>query len=192
MVNHDKISIKTKRLKIEPLRLNSLLLITESAYLYSRVHHLEYRGFSFDEETRTVIKDELIPKLSNNSDKWYYHTMWLIIELSSNVIVGSFCFYGEPNSKNEIEIGYGISPGFQNNGFMSEVFGGLSIWAIKRKIYYIVARCDRSNIASFKVLIKSGFDLLDTRDNLYHWKLSLMELNSLGWFTTSSEFNNTE
>jgi hypothetical protein len=74
---------------------------------------------------------------------------------------------------------------------MSEVFGGLSIWASKRPINFIAARCKLSNIASIKVLINSGFDLIDSEDGLYYWKLKLTENNSSGCFTSSPDFKNT-
>lgn len=57
---------------------------------------------------------------AGDAEHYLFHTFWLLIERAGNEVVGSACFKGAPNADGEIEIGYGLEPGWEKQGYMSE------------------------------------------------------------------------
>ena len=89
-------------------------------------------------------------------------------------MVGDLCFVGEPNENGEIEIGYGTYEEFQNRGFMTEAVDGMIQWAKKQPaVKSIIADTDKSNTASYLVLLKNGFIKTGETDLLLKWQLIL-------------------
>lgn len=89
-------------------------------------------------------------------------------------MIGDLCIVGEPNSKGEIEIGYGTYDEFQGKGYMTEIVGGIIEWSKKQIIVHaITASTDKTNTASFKVLEKNNFTKIGESETLFHWKLQL-------------------
>ena len=101
--------------------------------------------------------DEFIMKYSVNSTgevgNWKQYGIYMI---DSNELAGD-CGYC-PDSENEAEIGYTISPGFQRRGLGTETVKALTDHLFKKKgIKKIIARTDPDNISSNKLLDKLGF-----------------------------------
>ena len=91
-------------------------------------------------------------------------------------MIGDLCIVGEPNSKGEIEIGYGTYDEFQGKGYMTEIVGGIIEWAKKQIIVQaITASTDKTNTASFKVLEKNNFTKIGETETLFHWKLQIKD-----------------
>ena len=117
-------------------------------------------------ETFPVFKELL---MENGSDGF---NMWLIIEKENNRIIGSAGYIGKPDSEGNIEIGFGIIPSRRGKGFCSESVKKLLEWGLSNdNVNGITARCDKSNIASRKTIMKLGFEYLKEEDNLLTWKL---------------------
>lgn len=101
----------------------------------------------------------------DNTKNYFYYTYWIVIYNEEYLMVADICFKGEPNSKGEIEIGYGTYPDFQLKGFMTEAIAGLINWAFEQKgVNSILAETDPNNIASQRVLKKNGF-IIETQTN---------------------------
>lgn len=141
--------------------MNSSIIKIETSRL---VIHL-----SNDSEMRTIIqkeKDEEIKfaymeMLENcrrypNKRKWY--ALWLIaLKDNDNIFVGSMSFKGL-SVNGCIEIGYGIESKYQGNGYASEAVTALTQWAVSNpEVTSIEAETESDNVASQRVLIKSGF-----------------------------------
>ncbi len=80
----------------------------------------------------------------------------MIISREHNTAVGGLCFIGEPVS-GVVEVGYGIDPGFQHQGFMTEVLSAVTKWALSHGAACVTAEIEKDNPASQKVLTNSGF-----------------------------------
>ncbi len=101
--------------------------------------------------------EEFIKKYSVNSTgepgNWKQYGIYLS---ESNELIGD-CGYC-PDSDNEAEIGYTISPGFQRRGLGEETVSTLINHLFKKKgIERIIASTDPENIPSIKLLEKLGF-----------------------------------
>lgn len=108
--------------------------------------------------------------LMNNGNDGF--NLWLIVEKENNLIIGSAGYIGTPDNDGNVEIGFGIIPSRRRNGFCNESVKGLLEWGLNHdKVNGIIARCDKSNIASKKTITKLGFEYLNEEDDLLTWKL---------------------
>ena len=95
--------------------------------------------------------------------------VFVIDETSSGRSVGGIGFKNKPSSRGEVEIGYGICPSFQGRGVATEAVVALCDFASPRALA-VLAATDRENVASQRVLEKSGFQSVGETDGLIRWR----------------------
>ena len=114
-------------------------------------------------QTVDVLKaayTEMLDGCLAHPDQWEWYAIWMI-ELKDGTHIGELCFKGIDESSST-EIGYGISDDYQGCGYATEAVTAITEWALKQdKIYCVIAEVDKNNIASIRVLEKSGFELTD-------------------------------
>ena len=89
-----------------------------------------------------------------NGRAWY--AMWMI-ELRDGTHVGELCFKGV-SPDGTVEIGYGIDEHYQGHGYATEAVSAVAAWAAQQEgITRIEAEAEEDNLASLRVLEKSGF-----------------------------------
>ena len=89
-----------------------------------------------------------------NERAWY--AMWMI-ELRDGTHVGELCFKGV-SPDGAVEIGYGIDEKYQGRGYATEAVSAVTEWAVQQDgITCVEAEAEEDNIASLRVLEKSGF-----------------------------------
>lgn len=95
------------------------------------------------------VKEE--PQLN----KWFVR--WMVLK-ESREIIGSTSFHGAPDQNGMIEIGLGVCPKFQRQGYAYETLAGMWRWVCTQDgvqiLRYTVAA---SNIASIALVNKFGF-----------------------------------
>ena len=85
---------------------------------------------------------------------WY--AMWMI-ELRDGTHIGELCFRGV-SPDGAVEIGYGIDERYQDRGYATEAVSAVTAWAAQQGgITRVEAEAEDENIASLRVLEKSGF-----------------------------------
>lgn len=88
--------------------------------------------------------------------QWEWYAIWMI-ELKDGTHIGELCFKGIDET-GSAEIGYGISGEYEGNGYATEAVSAVVDWALAQPhVTCIAAETDEDNIASQKVLKKSGF-----------------------------------
>ena len=95
-----------------------------------------------------------------------YHawlTYWLVVIRDENIGAGMLGFKGYPNAEGSTEIGYGIDPAYQNNGYMSEAVQALIEWAFSHPFCRTITATEVYNPASRRLLEKLG--AIQTEDN---------------------------
>ncbi|MBR3258346.1 MAG: GNAT family N-acetyltransferase [Eggerthellaceae bacterium] len=98
---------------------------------------------------------EMLDGCLAHPDDWEWYAIWLI-ELKDGTRVGDLCFKG-PND-GVPEIGYGILPEHQGNGYATEAVKAALTWAFaQRGVTAVEAETDPGNAASQRVLEKCGF-----------------------------------
>lgn len=99
---------------------------------------------------------------------WY--TYWLMVIRDHQFGAGLIGFKGYPDQNGEAEIGYGIDPGCQGQGFTTEAARHLIAWAFEDSACLAVVARDTKkwNAASLRVLTKVGMWVYkETEDALF-------------------------
>jgi ribosomal-protein-alanine N-acetyltransferase len=142
--------LRTQRLDLYCLTAEELFAIGEKDDVFA--------GRSF-ENPHGVITGEKLPRTNRVQDvrehpeniKWYYR---MIVDRERNMAVGSVSFHGAPDERGMIEIGIGISPEEQGQGFASEALLGMWNWAAHQPgvkfLRYTVSPNNRPSIAIIK------------------------------------------
>lgn len=150
--------IETKRLEVFPLNyaLLGLYLANNGSFeAFLRLKKSKYEIPAHLIEPLKMIQLMLL-KLAEDDSKT--HSLWIIIDKKRRVNIGSFMFKNKPNKNKTIEIGYGIEPDFQNQGYMTEALIGIVDYCKKSSICKkLKAETLSENIASQKVLQNAGF-----------------------------------
>ena len=90
-------------------------------------------------------------------EQWIWYTAWGLYQNDSGDFVGDLCFKGLPKN-GQPEIGYGISPEFQGQGYATEAVRAACRWALAQpSVAAVEAETEPANAASQAVLRKVGF-----------------------------------
>ena len=99
---------------------------------------------------------EMLDGCLAHPDQWEWYAIWMI-ELKDGTHIGELCFKGL-SDEGIAELGYGIAEGHQGCGYATEAVSALVDWAFKQPgVSCVTAETEESNIASQRVLKKSGF-----------------------------------
>ncbi|MDT8861583.1 GNAT family N-acetyltransferase [Alkalihalobacillus sp. MEB130] len=99
--------------------------------------------------------------------------VWFVIHKDSNTIVGDIGFKGKADKEQSVEVGYGIMPTAQNQGYATEAVNELLKWAFTwEQVKKVVAECLVDNGPSIKVLEKLNMSRVKTVDNMIKWELN--------------------
>jgi RimJ/RimL family protein N-acetyltransferase len=92
------------------------------------------------------------------------------IELqSTGETIGSIGFFGPPDEHGTVMLGYGLAEQARGFGYATEALRGLIVYAFSHpEVTQIVADTDLDNVASHRVLEKTGFVRTHSTDTA-HW-----------------------
>ncbi len=98
--------------------------------------------------------------------------LWLIMHTQERLVFGSAGFKGKPDEYGEIEIGYGIAPGYRRQGYTFEAASALKQWAFDHpEVKRLNAECLPNNVGSARILEKLGMTNLGLRGGYLRWKV---------------------
>jgi [ribosomal protein S5]-alanine N-acetyltransferase len=165
-------NIQTQRLRIIPLTKEQLVNYSIPDYSLENSLNVNLISRIVPEFLANVIKNKILPSVSDTSKNSLYYTFWTSILKQENIMVGDLCFKGEPNENGEIEIGYGTYPAFEGKGYMTEAVGAMIKWAFAQpNVQAVTAQTDPSNIASQKILEKNNFIQYGQTDENILWRI---------------------
>ena len=95
-----------------------------------------------------------------------------ITRLADGLAVGGIGFKGQPDG-GCVEIGYGLAPSARGHGYAAEAVVALLALAADQGLSRVIADTDLDNIASQRTLIRAGFRLVGTDDELHHYEALL-------------------
>ena len=99
---------------------------------------------------------EMLDGAVEHPEQWEWYAIWMI-ELKDGTHIGELCFKGIDKS-GSAEIGYGITEEYQGCGYATEAISALVDWALSQPgVMCVTAETEASNLASRKVLQKTGF-----------------------------------
>lgn len=98
--------------------------------------------------------------------------VWLAIRQDNGKPIGDLGFKGKPDDGGIVEVGYGIVPDEQNQGFATEAMSALLEWTFSSgKVSKVIADCLAGNTASIKVLQKLGMQQTGKDQDMIYWAL---------------------
>ncbi len=112
-----------------------------------------------EKQSADVLKEAYTQMLDGclaHPNQWEWYAIWMI-ELKDGTHIGELCFKGV-SDKGITEIGYGITEEYQGFGYATEAVSAVTKWALTQSgVMCVMAETEKSNIASQRVLEKSGF-----------------------------------
>ena len=169
--------IETARFLLHPLTYEQLVKYLAADGSLEKELKLNETSRNISPELKEALEQSILPNVADISKNYLYSTLWTAISKEYNMMVGDVCFKGEPNTKGEIEIGYGTYDAFQGRGFMTEVVGGIIEWVKSQpSVKVITASTDKSNLASGKVLQNNHFMKVSETDSEYCWMLKVDDI----------------
>lgn len=98
---------------------------------------------------------------------------WLIQNKEDGAVIGDLGFKGKPNSAGEVEIGYGLTPSYQNKGFATEAVREIIRWAFEHnEVEKVTAECLVDNLPSIRVLEKLKMTHVHQKDGMLQWMIT--------------------
>jgi ribosomal-protein-alanine N-acetyltransferase len=171
--------IRTERLRLVALTLDQLKLYADAP------HQLEQElGFRVSRDIVTPplrraidMKVHKMERAAEPEHPWY--TYWLIVIVEQPYGAGMAGFKGLPNTRGEVEIGYGIDPACRNEGYTTEAAKGLIDWAFRdpRCTSIVAPNTRKTNVASNRVLEKLGMHVYGETDDALHWRLDSVSVD---------------
>ena len=150
--------INTPRLELHHLNVAELISLFENPE-----DPWIYDGKDFTNPHRELIDSSgplawRVPqvKVEPHLNKWFVR--WMVLK-ESREIIGSTSFHGAPDENGMVEIGLGVNPKFQRQGFAYEALLGMWSWVCTQEgvktLRYTVSA---SNAASIALVNKFAFD----------------------------------
>ena len=163
--------IETTRLRIVPLTVEQFALLLCGVDKMELELGLSPSNECLDEHTQQAMKRQY-QKALNNIENYHWLANRQIILKAENKAIGSANFKNSPLESKDIEIGYGINPDYENQGYMTEAVKALCEWAMNQPdVKSVIAETDRENYASQRVLQKCGMTKFQESDIGFWWKL---------------------
>ncbi|WP_375446350.1 GNAT family N-acetyltransferase [uncultured Fibrella sp.] len=119
----------------------------------------------------SIIKAFTIPFLQSPDRQPIYDTIWVALDRELNQFVADAKFKGAPDEEQTVEIGYGTYPAFQRRGYMTEIVGGLTAWALSQPgVDRVTAETALNNTASQAVLLNNQFMPFEQDEYVRWWE----------------------
>lgn len=166
----NKTIIETQRLTLIPLDPEQLALWVTDIPRLEEALHCRYQAEPVEGLFKEIAAGQL-EKVRKDRENYIWHTFWLLIRKSDQVVVGSADFKDVPNDKGQVEIGYGLGKAFEHNGYMTEAAAAMCHFALAQKgVKEIVAETDLDGCASQRILHRCGFTEYSRGETLW-WRL---------------------
>jgi ribosomal-protein-alanine N-acetyltransferase len=168
--------LQTDRLRLIPLGATNLRLSLENPRQMEENLSLQAGRSALAGEVREAVQ-QMLTGVQRDQENWLWHTHWQIVLRAENRIIGGFCFKGPADETGQVELGYGIDPSYQGEGYMSEALPEIVRWALTRPfVSAVVSETAKSNTVSQRTLARAGFAAWwKTPDHLW-WRISRRDL----------------
>ena len=162
--------IETGRLILFPYTQENLALFNADLPAFEERFGVRYRGEELDQMLRDFLL-KLEAEIAADPERYLFFTEFLIVLKESDVIIGSIDFKYVPKD-GLTEVGYGLNPAFQGNGYMTEALRAFLEFGKALGIRVVRADTLPDNLRSQRVLEKCGFRFLRQEGNLW-WEKTL-------------------
>lgn len=162
--------IETDRLVLFPYTGENLALFNRDLPRFEEIYGVTYRGEELDYLLVSFLK-RLEGEIAADPEHYLFFTEFLIVLKENDHIIGSIDYKYVPTD-GLTEVGYGLNPRYQGNGYMTEALGAFLDFGRSLGIRRVRADTLKDNIASQRVLQKCGFRFLKEEETLW-WEVIL-------------------
>lgn len=163
--------IDTPRLTLIPLTLDQVRLHIAGGTLLEEALKVQPGHREVSEPLLSIIQAFTIPFLQNPARQPLYDTIWVALDRDLNQLVADIKFKGSPDEEQTVEIGYGTYPAFRGRGYMTEIVGGFTGWALAQPgLERVTAETALTNAASQAVLRHNEFTLFEQDEYVCWWE----------------------
>jgi len=190
--------ITTPRFSLLPLSFTQLQFCLENLPALEAEFGLPLIREVIDENVKHALGIKIAKMETLPLEKHLWQTYWLIVipnqeilesgepgRWGSRVGAGLVGFKGYLNESGETEIGYGIAPQFQGQGYTTEAVRALCTWAFKDPACRAITATTVVNPASNRVLYKVGAQIFKAREGQMDWKIFRAGFKCLGSISES-------
>ncbi len=162
--------IETDRLILFPYTAENLDLFNRDLPVFEQVYDVVYRG----EELDHLLADFLIrlqKEIAEDPEHYLFFTEFLIVLKENSHVIGSVDYKYIPRG-GVTEVGYGMNPGYEGHGYMTEALSAFLEFGKTLGIRTVRADTLPDNIRSQNVLRRCCFRFLREDGNLW-WEKTL-------------------
>ncbi|MBQ3393622.1 MAG: GNAT family N-acetyltransferase [Oscillospiraceae bacterium] len=164
-------AIETDRMVLFPFTRENLVLFNTDLPAFEKLYGIVYRGYEeldyFIETYRLKLENEI----REDPDNYLFFTEFLIVLKDNDHVIGSIDYKYVPRD-GVTEVGYGLNPAFEGNGYMTEALSAFLEFGKMLGIRTVLADTLKDNIRSQRVLQKCGFRFIKEDGNLW-WEKEL-------------------
>ena len=173
-MNRDRMkdSIETERLVLFPYTQENLALFNTDLPRFEEMYGVRYQGEELDDLLTGFLR-KLEGEIAADPEHSLFFTEFLIVLKSSSRIIGSIDYKYVPRD-GVTEVGYGLNPAYEGNGYMTEALSAFLDFGRQNGIRTVLADTGKDNARSQRVLQKCGFRFLKEEENLW-WERNLQE-----------------
>ena len=168
------IEIQTERLRLIPLSREQLICLLEDPNSLEDALGMTISQPVLTERARRAVrrKIEKMEAVDERLHLWY--TYWLIVISASQCGAGLVGFKGCPDEDGQTEIGYGMDPAFQHQGYTTEAARALVAWAFEEPTCksIVAVNVQKDNPASSRILEKLGMTVYEETEDGLSWRKS--------------------
>lgn len=163
-------SIETERLVLFPYTKENLALFNADLPQFEARYGVVYRGEELDSLLTAFLK-KLEKEIADDPDHYLFFTEFLITRKADGHILGSIDYKYVPQD-GMTEVGYGLNPRYEGNGYMTEALTAFLSFGKSLGIRTVRADTAPDNVRSQNVLKRCGFRFLYQDGNLW-WEKTL-------------------
>jgi ribosomal-protein-alanine N-acetyltransferase len=163
-------NIETDRLLLIPITLE----ITK-CLIAGNSDEIEKLGIKPNVNWPTPDTMDILPLINKSLEEYNLPSgfeTWMIVKKDNMQVIGDLGFFGKPNEKGEVEVGYGLVEQEHRKGFGFEAVKAIIDWASSQKCVTVIkADCLINNKPSSRILEKVGMKEINRDNDLIYWEL---------------------
>ena len=163
--------IESERLVLFPYTAEGLALFNRDLAAFERTYGVKYRGEELD-YLLTEFLVRLEKAVAADPEHYLFFTEFLIVRSEDDVVVGSIDFKYIPVD-GVTEVGYGLNPVYQGNGYMTEALRAFLAYGKGLGVRQVKAETLRDNVRSQRVLARCGFRQTEEIEDSLWWICTL-------------------
>ena len=170
-MNRDRMTnaIETERLVLFPYTGENLALFNSDLPQFEREFGVVYSGEELDHLLVGFLQ-RLEKEIADDKEHFLFFTEFLIVKKETSHVIGSIDFKYVPKD-GVTEVGYGMNPKYEGNGYMTEALGAFLDFGKTLGIKTVRADTLKDNVKSQNVLKRCGFRFIGEDGNLWWEKV---------------------